>query len=458
MKAKPVVYFGGKDVFRAIWLILAFLIAAAAAYGLTPIVQNFLVDVMFAGTRDLSLRDAVPAFGIGLALFAILSALLGPALLVAFDIHKSKSILNLLGDAHPATMKTLIKACEEVDYLIDEAEDYTSSFRAVRIVGVDGHEMPKTTIPAARFFPPKSLANRVTFPILFWTIAIALIAVGIGILLQNWLVQPDPTTMNLKAGIFDIAMCLAGATMTLGIIEALRTARISNATDFLNHLDRLYYIDQAIVFETALSNMGQSLRAVEDSFKSVENTRNENIRTLLQKVLEAFIADLNKTQGAHFSSLDSILKETVKTAQSLSDTYQDQLKQLSKGLNTTFKALKESENAFAKNNDKAVKALQDSLEKHHKALGEQQQQLIDSLEREEQGSEAIGRAAEDMLAASKASRETVERFITLAERLREVSRGIQSPGIDEDRPAADKATTKRLSAALRDLKRAVDGE
>ena len=204
--------------------------------------------------------------------------------------------------------------------------------------------------------------------------------------------------------------------------------------------------------------MGQSLRAMEDSFNSAENTRNENIQTLLQKVLEAFIADLNKTQGAHFSSLNSILKETVKTAQSLSDTYQDQLKQLSKGLNTAFKALKESENTFAKNNDKAVKALQEALEKHHKALGDQQQQLIDSLQREEQSSEAIGRAAEDMLAASTASRETVERFITLAERLREVSRGIQSPTMDEDRLAADKATTKRLSAALRDLKRTVDGE
>jgi hypothetical protein len=88
-----------------------------------------------------------------------------------------------------------------------------------------------------------------------------------------------------------------------------------------------------------------------------------------------------------------------------------------------------------------------------------QERLLGTLQDEQAAGKLIARSAGDMNAAAKASRETVERFIVLAERLSE-SRGGQPSGrqsrADEAKPAeAEKQAPgeeKSLTGALRQLR------
>lgn len=85
-----------------------------------------------------------------------------------------------------------------------------------------------------------------------------------------------------------------------------------------------------------------------------------------------------------------------------------------------------------------------------------QESLLTSLESDASASKSIGRASSEMSAAAQASRETVERFITLAERMREVSNTLRAavsggrlevPG----RPGTPKGS-RRLSQAVQELR------
>lgn len=106
------------------------------------------------------------------------------------------------------------------------------------------------------------------------------------------------------------------------------------------------------------------------------------------------------------------------------------------------------------------------------------QQALNMLVQEAGGTAAIGQAANQMAAAAKASRETVERFIALAERMRDLNQSIvaapsapvagsfadgiatpagAAPTIKRiDPPLTSPETAKRLSSAIRNLKQAVD--
>ena len=85
-----------------------------------------------------------------------------------------------------------------------------------------------------------------------------------------------------------------------------------------------------------------------------------------------------------------------------------------------------------------------------------QESLLTSLESDAAASKSIGRASSEMSAAAQASRETVERFITLAERMREVSNELQAAvnGGGQEMPSrADTSmASKRLSEAFQELR------
>src|SRR5690606_34878827 len=106
------------------------------------------------------------------------------------------------------------------------------------------------------------------------------------------------------------------------------------------------------------------------------------------------------------------------------------------------------------------------------------QQALNLLAEEAGGAKSIGQAADQMAAAARASRETVERFIQLAERMRDLSQSVTSLPTDSgtgtgtataasatptaanikriDPPLTSPETAKRLSSAIRNLKQAVD--
>ncbi len=85
-----------------------------------------------------------------------------------------------------------------------------------------------------------------------------------------------------------------------------------------------------------------------------------------------------------------------------------------------------------------------------------QESLLMSLESDASASKSIGRASSEMSAAAQASRETVERFITLAERMREVSNALRAAASGERlempaRPGMPRGS-KRLSEAVQELR------
>ena len=85
-----------------------------------------------------------------------------------------------------------------------------------------------------------------------------------------------------------------------------------------------------------------------------------------------------------------------------------------------------------------------------------QESLLTSLESDASASKSIGRASSEMSAAAQASRETVERFIALAERMREVSNALQAAASGErlEMPARTgmPKASKQLSQAVRELR------
>jgi hypothetical protein len=83
-------------------------------------------------------------------------------------------------------------------------------------------------------------------------------------------------------------------------------------------------------------------------------------------------------------------------------------------------------------------------------------QLLDALSREADGARTIQLSAAEIAAAARASRETVERFIALAERMRELHQSIAATPIlvQPEGPLANPETTRRLSNAIVSLRKA----
>ncbi len=89
---------------------------------------------------------------------------------------------------------------------------------------------------------------------------------------------------------------------------------------------------------------------------------------------------------------------------------------------------------------------------------ENQESLLSAVEAESSASKVIGRASSELSAAAQASRETVERFIALAERLREIGATMNvrsgTAGARSERSSrlTVPARTEKLTQAVRELK------
>lgn len=206
---------------------------------------------------------------------------------------------------------------------------------------------------------------------------------------------------------------------------------------------------------------------------------------ILRQTLDGFIEQLGETSGARFNAIaetlrtldgvaQGVLESVRETQASLPQISQAQLKTLGDSYTSSLTAIqKHHAKQVARAIDEVrgvaqelrtmIQGATQGIEANVASSQATTEQLLAALTREANGAQTMGQAAEQMAAAARVSRETVERFIALAERMRDLNRAIsQGPAIAPaalgpiEPPLTDPETTRRLSSAIRDLQKVAD--
>jgi hypothetical protein len=153
----------------------------------------------------------------------------------------------------------------------------------------------------------------------------------------------------------------------------------------------------------------------------------EQSRDALEAVLKAFLDGLGQTVGEQAKALTGTLEETRKAAQDMHRAYKESLEQHHLSVQDSLQAHAGSFGQTAA----SFETLQASIDNLltlttpllHQMIGHQES-LLHALEQESASAQVIGRAAGELSLAAQASRDTVEQFVTLAERLRETGKAM----------------------------------
>jgi hypothetical protein len=166
----------------------------------------------------------------------------------------------------------------------------------------------------------------------------------------------------------------------------------------------------------------------------VSGKQSEITAQVIKSALDAFIRNLEKEIGGQFRKTNTLLKSTLSLSAKVEKGFIGSLKDLakhndqqassasavSKEINATLNSLK----GFEKTLEKAINSIQPTLDR----VLANQAALLKALTDEKTGSKDIKEAAGEMSKAAKASKDTVESFITLAEKLKEASRAMGASG------------------------------
>ncbi len=193
---------------------------------------------------------------------------------------------------------------------------------------------------------------------------------------------------------------------------------------------------------TIAKQTDEQLKALNASFMAALKTLSqfeERNRKALTKDLDGLVKALNSEVAGHSKDFGKLVEKGLKDVKETAET-------------TLYGAEANMQTAAA-----SLDGLQETIESLTtlvtpilRQVIDNQEGLLSAIESDASSSKAISRAANQMSAASQASRETVERFITLAERLREISRTLQSDG--RKGAAGGKERNDELSKAIKELK------
>jgi hypothetical protein len=176
----------------------------------------------------------------------------------------------------------------------------------------------------------------------------------------------------------------------------------------------------------------------------------------LESVLNAFLDGLHQNFGKQAKDLKSTLEETEKAAKEMNKAYKESLELHHKSVEDSLQAYAGSFGQTAASFESLQAAVDNLLTLTTPLLRQMishQEGLLSALEQESASSKVIGRAASELSQAAQASRDTVEQFVTLAERLRETSKVIGGNGA-AFRGSADKELVKQLRALKSDFSEA----
>lgn len=156
-------------------------------------------------------------------------------------------------------------------------------------------------------------------------------------------------------------------------------------------------------------------------------TQAEQSREALEAVLDSFLKGLDQHFSAQFDTFKSTLEETRKAAAALDESYRTLLEEHRKQIAEDLGTHAESFERTAANFETLQGVLENLItlvSPMMRQIVDNQESLLNALDQEASASKVISRAAAELSTAAQASRDTVERFITLAERLRETSKAM----------------------------------
>ena len=197
-------------------------------------------------------------------------------------------------------------------------------------------------------------------------------------------------------------------------------------------------------------------KLAEASQQSADKMSDE-ARQALEAILAAFLESLGKHFGKQMKELESALQETTKAAGAMQSAYQQSLEKYQAAVAESLADYAGSFSQTAANFESLQAAVDNLLTLSGPLLRQMighQEALLSALEQESASSKIIGRAASELSLAAQASRETVEQFVTLAERLREASKTISGGSGGARNGGAERELVQKLRA----LKSASDAE
>lgn len=223
----------------------------------------------------------------------------------------------------------------------------------------------------------------------------------------------------------------------------------------------------------SVSDMG---RRTEKSFSEATTAlvkQNKVDMTGLSKTFQTALATLEKREARERKEISS---ELSRFAKALEDQVKNHSDSFSVLLRETAEKVDEVSRSAVAHTGADLQSAAASFEGLHTVVEnlvtlvaptlrqviENQESLLAALDEESRSSKVLGRAASELGSAAQASRETVERFIALAERMRETSNAIRDLAGAGTRPAqgpsraaapsSPSAITPEISAAIKSLR------
>lgn len=403
--------------------------------------------------------------------------------------------------------------------LQDDADPNEESFTVVN-EKLGGSLLPRFpaepgTVAAPTVTGP-SLLNQYADAWFFRTLPLA--AVGLGALIAVLsLIHSQPTSAgNIEGALYealDLAAPSSNAVALGCFVTAASGAFFSALIYWLTsgsaaaQLDRLIAVTRARLLGTDAYRLeyriAEALAPVAESLSSAAEKLAEKQEQASQAAIETactrFLAGLEEASGTRTAALTesmsalersaaTLLGAVEQTEKRLTAIHEAHSAQTAESFSTALQTLQQQQAEQASALQSEFRALASELRAMTEAAVEKlteqanhtsaaTQQALNLLAQESRSTATITQAAEQMDAAAKASRETVERFITLAERMRDLSQSItpasgtpaqfadglgSAPSAPSstlkriDPPLTSPETAKRLSSAIRNLKQAVN--
>ncbi|MEM8799643.1 MAG: methyl-accepting chemotaxis protein [Pseudomonadota bacterium] len=467
------------------------------------------------------LASVTAAAGILFVLFSLVAM----ALVDSFFLREGKSQISRLlierRNERSVTKRDFLVGLEDAGPIYRQAESYAGSLRDVSVQrGGNLLKYASSGLSADHFFGPGALVDsrlfRVSFSILPAILLLAGIALatisllhgtaqGVGRITET--VGSDGLSVGALNGMAAFLICLTAAGFCWATARFVFAILGRESQSLAADIDAIFYSagtqglrsDVSAFAEAALerldgvenrartaseklvqvvggiaSDAGASLsksveatldaplKALGDAAKDLSARSTEQSAELIENALSEFLSSLDKRYGAELSAVGKAIEETKgisvnaqeKTSQSVDDisrTFESTLKKFTKESTAELKRLHGQM-------DNLVKDLSSALTH----IAGQQQEILGLMAEGQSASTQIHAGATEIGEAAKVSRETVERFITLAERMREISRSAvprEDRGeLDELPLISEGPASQRLSNALRDLKRAASND
>ena len=240
--------------------------------------------------------------------------------------------------------------------------------------------------------------------------------------------------------------------------------------DFTKELGK-HFGGQVKEVETLLNASAKTAENVEKSFHAAADTltkQSEAHGRALAEQIATSLAQVKTDEADRYATLAGDLQDFTQALRDQVDTHSQRFEDL---LDNQLRKTEDLANSVLNKGAADIartaagfEALQSSLESMitlitpiMRQIIENQESLLSAMEAESSASKVIGRASSELSAAAQASRETVERFIALAERLREIGTALNARVGAPSAPNTPQRTTAsprtgKLTRAVRELK------